>query len=759
MKRMISKKFLILIISGFLVCVSAIILACAGGDDDYADFFNSFFAPETSNNSESAPFFRSIHEFYKSNSYDDAVHIMDSTNIMEWQQFFNGKPNLNDLNFLIYKSKIEDIDTSIFYIKNNTYPISQFLKKNTVLAFKDKTLVKDFLFYLGYAKRCEPYVTFVKYWWNNDSVDPRRDTTSMQKLISNGLTAMNRSKWPFLKERYAFQILRLYFHSDHYQECIDFYDNNKNLFISQNTIPYRAMGYYAASHFRNDDNNDVSNYLYSIIFDKCKEMRKISLSSFKPYDNAGWERTLVLTKNNHEKEVLWQMLGISYDPLRAMKEIYSLNPQSELIDLLLMRAVNINEEDFIREHHSWDSTAFSSYALNTQLVDGDLLDFSQQVADKGNSLKPYLWNLTTGYLFLAKGNLDKAEYYLSKAEAGCRNDQLVMEQIHALRLMIEIELYNKPDFKEEDHLTKGLIWMLKEKQHPSLRKDCIYQWSLSRLCEKYLNWGDSAKAQCLDRSQNKHFYDINENIDAMLALIKKPVKNEFEKYILNLNPYSEADMYKFKSIHLTYQFKFKEALEMLELHKVPDNEEFDANPFNIKINDCHSCDRKDNLNTIYTRITFLKRILELQSLAKTDPAKASQYYFLLANGLYNITYFGNTHQLYLTLPSPNSIDRDFFWRYDDPPVNNPFFDCSKAQEYYQKAIESSSDMEFKAKCCFMAAKCEQNQYYRSVKFDYNHSIKSGIYFQQLRENYSKTKYFKEIISECGYFEKFIASKN
>ena len=98
MRQKISKRFSILLISSALVLITSIVLACAGGDD-FADYFNSFFAPETSNLPASKPFFRSVHTFYGDGEYyydnyeknANNIHLMDSVNIEDWKTFFSGK--------------------------------------------------------------------------------------------------------------------------------------------------------------------------------------------------------------------------------------------------------------------------------------------------------------------------------------------------------------------------------------------------------------------------------------------------------------------------------------------------------------------------------------------------------------------------------------------------------------------------------------------------------------------------------------------
>lgn len=760
MKRKISKKFLILIVSSVLISVSIILCACAGGDD-FHDFFKSFFAPETSNLPESKPFFRSTHTFYGYSHYPNAVHVMDSTNLYDWKCFFESKVSTDDLNYMVYQSRIGEIDTCLFFIKSNSYPINETLKRNTILAFQDKLLVKDFLFYLGYAKRCEPYVTYVNdYWWSDNNKDPRNDSIAMNKLIQNGIKAMNRLKSYELKERYAFQIVRMFFHAGLYSDCIHFFEQNRGLFTTQNSIYFRTLGYVAASHYKGDEDNSTSNYLYSVIFDKCAPMRETCMLSFHPEEELDWDKTLSLANNTHEKEVLWHMLGIAYDPLRAMKEIYSLNPKSNLLDLLLVRAVNINEEAFIQNNSLfwWETDQDTSFALCPEKVDTMLLHFTQTAANSNNTNKPYLWNLATGYLMMANGQYSEANNYFSRALSGSTTDQLVNEQIRALRLIALIEPYNSPSESVENQLARELIWLKKDQHDPALRTECIYNWATCRLSEKYQSWGDPIKAKYLNSKQNLSYFDEISNIEAMIVFIDKPQKNDFEKFLISIQSYTKGSLYTYISILLTYQYQFKSALEVLQNHQDTFNEGFFANPFEIRINDCHDCDYKSDKFGDYSRVSFLKEIIGMEKEAELNPAKAAENYFRIANGLYNITYFGNCHNMYEWLPSPKAISCGYYWwSYDKPQTNNPFFDCSKAMEYYQKAMDASSDPEFRAKCCFMAAKCEQNQYYISGSYNYKNSIKSGKYFRQLQNDYPKTKYYQEVIKECGYFKKFINS--
>ena len=753
MKNKISTTFLISFVSVLFIFVSGIIWACAGGDD-FTDFYNSFFAPEVSQTSEAAPFYRSSQTFYGGESYHDAVNVFDSVNIDEWSHYFSDKVAKKDLTFIVYQSRIGEIDSLIFFVKNASYPLSLPLKQNSILTIEDKAFTKEVLFYLGFAKRCEPFATYNPGWWSDNRKDPRDNSAGMDKLVVGGKKALLNIKSDFIRERYLFQIIRLLYNEGLTSECIDYYDQHKKEFKTGNTIQYRALGYVAACyHFQK--NFSEANHLYAVLFDKCPSIRQTAFLSFHPQEESDWNGSLTLAKTTREKETLWHLLGIYVDPLRAMKQIYTLNPKSDLLNLLLVRAVNINEEQFIPNAINYWEQKDSSCALKSKKTDPDLIDFVRKVSDAENTQKTYLWNLSAGYLYLASGEYMVAGNYFDKAEKGSGNNVLINEQIRALRVMSKIETYKKPDAKTEEELTSELTWLEKEKHQPALRCSCIYSWALSRLSEKYRVWGDSVKSQCLDHDQNRHFYDNDQNMTALIALMDKPHKSRFEQYILQVHPYHRSDLFDYRAIGLIYHYKFKEALTMFDGAKGSGDINLTADPFVIHINDCHDCDFLAEKEETYTKYSFVKQLLMLQEKAVSDPKKASEYYFNLANGLYNMTYFGNARDVYGTPINSTLYDTWVDFDYDRNKLNGSLFDCSKAMEYYQKAMDTSSDKEFKAKCCFMAAKCEQNNYYNTTEFSYERAIQSGIYYRKLKTDYSKTGYYKEIIHECGYFRTYL----
>ncbi len=88
---------------------------------------------------------------------------------------------------------------------------------------------------------------------------------------------------------------------------------------------------YAAGAFYKMKNFGESNYLYSLIYDKYPEMRNTAYFGFAPREESDLMESLKLAKTDREKEIIWQLVGIYTDPLRGMKEIYKLDPKSDLL--------------------------------------------------------------------------------------------------------------------------------------------------------------------------------------------------------------------------------------------------------------------------------------------------------------------------------------------------------------------------------------------------------------------------------------------
>ncbi|MFH1194677.1 MAG: hypothetical protein V1720_03120 [bacterium] len=743
-------------------------LACAWDWMDDSDY--RFFSPEVSRvNKDLKPFFRASQYFYP-NDYLYPVTELNDVNTEDWFSFFKKSVKKDDINFLLYSSTTGQVDTLIFYLKDNKYPIQPELKKNSILQFGDKNISKAFLFYIGFAKRCEVYTTYdpqeIYDWQTGEFVtppDPTGNKEEIQKLIDGGQKQIEYAKHDFIKERYVFQILRLYFYSRDYQKCLEYYKEKFEQSNFSKSVKYRAMGYAAGCYYKSKRFSQA-NYLYSRIFDEYSPMKRIAFRSFHPQEESDWNACLNHAKNENEKCALWAMMGISLDPLRAIKNIYSTNPKSEYLDLLLARAVNVQEESFLFPEIYNPSTDVS-YAFASENIDKELVSFIREAAENGNTNKPYLWKIASGYLLTALHDFTAAEKYFADAKINSGKDKLVLDQIRMFEFVLAIESIEKIDEKFEAKINtefKFLNSKTKDYWTDSLCVNTIYNWSLKRLAEKYRNQNDFVKAQCLDETNTLPFYLNTELKNDMLTYMNKKNQSEFDNFALSVNSISQSDIYEWDAVNYYFEGKLEEAIKKFKTSPESGKDGLRGDPFIIHINDCHDCDHATLKKKVYTKLSFVQRMQELINKAQNESANSSKYYFEIANGFYNTTYFGNARTFYETAIQPNNDSEISYAFYLNNPrdisKSNPVLDCSRAEYYYKLAMENSNDENFKTQCAFMCAKCEQNEFYLNKPENYEGDFKAGKYFKLLKDNFSNTNYYKEIINECGYFRTYIGQK-
>ena len=94
-----------------------------------------------------------------------------------------------------------------------------------------------------------------------------------------------------------------------------------------------------------------------------------------------------------------------------------------------------------------------------------------------------------------------------------------------------------------------------------------------------------------------------------------------------------------------------------------------------------------------------------------------------------MTYFGNNRVLYETKATDMPYAGFEYMQYDKDAkleLSQVYMSCAKAQDYYIKAMNASKDDNFKAQCCFLAAKCEQNTFFCNKPKDYKGDFKARI---------------------------------
>ena len=137
--------------------------------------------------------------------------------------------------------------------------------------------------------------------------------------------------------------------------------------------------------------------------------------------------------------------------------------------------------------------------------------------------------------------------------------------------------------------------------------------------------------------------------------------------------------------------------------------------------------------------------------------------------MYNMTYYGHAWEMvqyYRSGSDGYAIPKDA------TGFQKEYYGAFKAHDFFEKAMNASTDKNFKARCLFMMAKCAQKQVHQPQydeyetnwdKYDVDYKtywpqFKSNKYFPQFVKEYSSTAFYKEAFNSCSYLRDFVKKK-
>ena len=756
----LSTKLFLFSISIFLTSIT-IILAC--GPFGWFDFsYNTLITPEIINNPKAEKFFWSNKYSLYKRFKDNYISDFNAVNVLEWKGYFQNQVSDDKLKFWLYQSTLKEIDEMIFHLQGKSGLSSENNKKFSLSIVSNKKIAIDFLFYLGYAKRNEEFASkqIDLYSWD-ETEKKKTPTEQIEKQILGGQKFLEKETNPFLIERYIFQIVRLFFLNSQYGEAISFYSKKENLFQTKNSMKPRTLGYIAGSHNKRKEYG-IANYLYASLFANEPMMQETAYLSFHPQNGKDWEESLKLAKNKLEKTTLWFLFGVTFDPETAIKEIYTIDAQSEYLEVLLLKEINHVEEHFLMIQPTLplvETGIKDEHQFNSRK--GTFLKTITDIALENKITNKFVWNISAAYLNYAYGDYTQGDKLLEKAKSFSEVNPKTKLQYKSQFAIVHVfgKILSNPKITPE--VEKEILPNIKfifEKQIesiPNFRFEYARYWITNAISVKFATQGEVEKAEVVQHGTVKNHFANMENTKKMITYFDKKDHSELEKFYQSRAGLKKKDYQMLLGIHYALGDELELALETFK--SIPNFKySLKTSPFSIRKKDCHQCDILPKYAKPYSYISFLEKLIELKKETKNNKKQQSENYFLIANAFYNMSYFGTSgfHR------NPVHSFQEVFWnwRYRNATKKDyPEMDNSIALKYYLLAAESSKDPEFKAKMNFMAAKSELNEWYLQNKTD-DKDFKAGFYFSVLKEKFSETKYYAEIINECTYFVKYLANK-
>ena len=743
------KYWLILISTPFIS--TGIILACTG--DQGAEYGTSNFTPEVFVDNAYSPFFYSSQSYYGIGHDESHNSRFNTSNVTEWAGYLGKKIPEKELELLLDSTSSATIDSAAAWFGGRSAAPPASLQTFHILDNKNDKKSAAFFRYLRLGKQCEAFsVNRIYYSWERDD---KKDTPvhfnaiNLDKQLKEGLAG---AADPFLQQRYWFQWVRSCFYNNKPQQAIALFGEYDRKF-PKNTIYYRTLAFTAGAYYRLK-NFTKANYYYSRVFDSCNELKIVAHYSFHPQEENDWHATLALCRNKEEKATLWQMLGIFYsDPQRAIREIYSLDPGSEKLELLLSRAINESEQ---RSNNDYGFVVDMPHRPDDS-SSAPLRELVTRIARAGNTSKPRVWQLAAGYLNMLDDRFSIADSYYSKAEKIIPKEKLPREQLRLLKMLNRIASVKTLTPKIEEELRPDIQWLIAIQKDPAIRNYDAFVWLKRVMAARYSKAGDPVKSECF--LSQPAFYTDNNNVEALKAFFNKSGKTPYEEFCAAFSDVKKEDLFEYQAIQLCMDDRIDEALKAMSQVSTSPKYILPGNPFNGRIVDCHDCDHAATQKIKYSKQSFLQKLKEIKDKIAAGQDVCTNA-LLLGNAQYNVTHYGNARAfteckvIGSDYTEPSSIDTVF-----QIPL---LYSMKTAIKYYTLALNAATTDEQKAKCQYMLAKCEYNEWD-------NHITNNGIDnrtgpdflewqgFKALRQ-YPNTQYYKEVLKECGYFKTYISKR-
>lgn len=810
------KKLTICSVS-FLTCIFAEIAidhACGPETDPY-DYYASFFHNTIQDNNGYKSFYFNGMAFL--NDDNDPLKETD-INAREWAAHWGKTVSLADINKAMYGlGGHTDSLLLLKYLKpNGTLPDS--LRKNTFLKRLVSGKHNDALNYYRLAKSAEP-LTVLNY--DNSWKAITHDDQKLRSLSAMALKYAQATKDPFIRLRCFYQAQRLLYYSGNPRGAAAIYDKYIAGIKSKSHVMGWAFSLRAGSEQTNGSPAKAA-YMFSKIFANYPERR---IQSFYEFNSINEPQASILkfAKTANEKAFVYAIRGF-HNPrvdITALQQVYKVQPRSPLIKLLLVREINKIEEGYLwtgfnkkiqpnpYDYYHYLYIAPDSILKKQKAYIPRLKTFCRQLANEGQYAEPEVGNLAIAYLSWIQGNNEEGLNILATL-----NDKKLKhsfaDQKQMIKLLLLAQKIGRQDTINEQGLVPELTWLdhkvkweaihTKYPEGSNYGNDSYYlkHYSMSArdfytlvLAPAYLKQKDTAMAALAilkgqrtippireysspapgfnmpDFLQRKlHSYDLLKLINHYKTSEKTPY---LKLLTSEINRGVSYDLYDLLGTAYLREHKYANAVKAF--NKIPaviskhtpyadwEKNEYHFDPFTD--NGSH---RNKGIKTIkYTKPMFARKMAKLQKLIKTDPTNAPDYYYQMATGLYNTSFYSNSW--YLTTYTCAVYDRD---RKPDEYYDTDFLKNTNAKSYFLKARALSKDNEFKARCTFMVAACKRNQI-KYPEYDYNNDgkfkaalakyyflTKHNPYFAELKKSYSKTAYYKLTIMDCSVYQDFLA---
>lgn len=774
------KKFLKFLVAGSFAFIFGYgIYAYGCADGWWGSGYTSLFSPEiTVNNKDYEPFFYDDYNFfYNGNNIRSTTSLFKEETIDEWAGYLE-KYDKEVVAYFLYDTKINEILTEIASEEDKITAFNSYVSKGKALHLND-TKSQNLLTFLFLSRGIEVFSNQTYNYWDYEN---RLQVMAGAQEIEKIEQAFNKAskKDVFYKNRLWFQVLRAKFYSEDRSSVIPFFLETAKQ-QPENNLYYRGLSYLGGA-YKSVGNFEKANTAFAEVFNKCKPLMASALYDYRPLESTLFENSLKQAESSETKEVMYALQGYYTNEFAMMQTLYQLNPTSPHIDFLLSRWININERDLhtFTDYESLDVDPKKVKKEFKNKINENQLKWISEIAKESKVHNPYIWKAASAYFNALVGNHSKASEFLKQAH-GLSKNQEQKEQVRSLRLLNHLLRIEAVDLQAEGMLIEDASWLFYDAIHTNRHYDTsthrigyLQEFTKKYLAALYKNEKNALMSELVYPMRG--FYKNRTQSDAIEKLLLSKERTAWQDLFVGIYPYKLEDIYESRGIYLFYQDEIEKALA--EFEKITPFEksvynwnkqtyeiqiidykiqELPGNPFNGKIKDCNDCDHAAKQRVKYSQLDFLKKVKEMQDKIK-EGEDVFHNALLVGNAFYNASYFGNARKFYynhIINEYGNSISKEH---------ERMLYGMENVKKYYTMAQKAAKTDEQRAQMAYMLAKVERNDFYSNTYFipnDYFYpygsfvSFKKWKGFEELKNKYSETKYYQEVINECGYFRKYL----
>lgn len=675
------------------------------------------------------------------NSEDVEFHFLDNKDNL-YLQYSNDLSSASTYNDIIYKYSIKNKKENLKEWQvalENRFSIKEL--EDIIYKNRNQELILDeeFQEYLKFIKEQEYCVTYNPYI--------NQDFTYCKDFIPIALNKIDNTKNSFLKQRYFYIALRLSHYKDSTKNSLDIYNKYSYLLNNSNSIVKDwIQGLYAGALVKN---SEIAKgvYEFSKLFENSINSH-LSFYNFKYITSEEYFNELLsYAKDDSEKTKMYAIRALNYNSnvLEEMKNIYNIDKNSKWLDFLIFRELLKSQT-----LHNTYGSAYKDYE------------------NENSEYIYFLKNIDKDDRYLVDLSLVHFNIYFKKYEESKKIlDRLLVEFPNKHELEVASYILYLNSLKSIDSSIEDEIY--KRVSHFNENEFDIYKYTLNTLSNLYKNQNQDFEKYLSDNFYYIEYKDLDlENFKKFEMFLETKQDTKLREFLqTRFKKMVTANKSSFDFAKITVlinNLKFQEALDTN--FEILDKTKVEFNPFNGLIRGNNRSGKKEP----FTIREFLQRVIKIENELEKNPNSVMDN-FLFANSLYNLSHFGNINRV-TTVYRSNYL------------VHTPKLQEQKlnlAINYYEKALENSKDIELNAKITYLIAKTklaifdlnydkypqEDNWWKKNSVYNYGSDEfyekfleNSGSrYFNILQNNFKDTRYYNELIQECGDFKTYINRDN